>query len=78
MMTAAQLFQEAFSQPRDPRSPEYKAGVLAALQYRLGELERIRCPYRIGTSQADAWYSGTDEGHRRGREACAATRKVAG
>jgi hypothetical protein len=29
------LFQVAFSMPRDPRSAEYKAGVRAALAYRI-------------------------------------------
>ena len=66
--TAQQLFDEAFSIPRDPRSHEYKMGVLAALKYRLGEITSMQCPYRTGTAQADAWYSGTQEGHRRGRE----------
>jgi hypothetical protein len=58
-----QLFNAAFNMPRDPRSAEYKAGVRAVLRYRaMGEC--IRCPHPMGTAQADAFYSGTDEGHR--------------
>lgn len=68
MKTAQQLFNEAFSIPRDPCSHEYKVGVLAALKYRLGETTGMQCPYRMGTASCDAWYSGTQEGHRRGRE----------
>ncbi|CQR43106.1 conserved hypothetical protein [Thiomonas sp. CB3] len=46
------IFRAAFSTPRDPCSREYKDGVLAALRYRLGESERVRCLYRLGTAQA--------------------------
>lgn len=59
---AEQLFDEAFTKPRDPRSPEYKAGVLAALQFRL-DRKRIVCSYQLGTSRADVFFSGLDEGH---------------
>jgi hypothetical protein len=67
MTTAEQLFVQAFQRPRDPRSPEYRAGVLAALRLRLGESAHLVCPYGLGTAQADAWFSGTDEGHALGR-----------
>jgi hypothetical protein len=67
MKTAQQILSEAFSYPRDPRSEEYKAGVLEALRFRLGEVERLRCPYKVGTARADAWFSGVDEGHSRAR-----------
>ena len=68
MSKATQLFDEAFGEPRDPRSPEYKRGVLAALKFRLGEKPAIRCPYQLGTAQADAFYSGTDEGNMHARD----------
>lgn len=69
MKTAQELFDMAFSVPRDIRSPEYMKGVLDALQYRIGEkLKMNKCPYAEGTAQADAWYAGTYEGHRLGRE----------
>lgn len=59
---AEKLFKDAFSVPRDPRSQEYKDGVLAALKYRL-EGVKIQMPYAAGTAQADAFYSGLTEGH---------------
>ena len=64
---AQQLFSRAFAMVRDPRSPAYKAGVLAALRYRCDGL-RARCPYPMESAECDAWYAGTDEGHRRWRE----------
>lgn len=59
---AQQLFDVAFGQPRDPRSTAYKAGVLAALRYRIHGV-RMRDPYGAGTAESDAWYSGAAEGH---------------
>lgn len=64
---ALRLYERAFSAPRDPRSGAYKAGVLAALRFR--EIHApMRCPWPIGSAEADAWYSGTEEGHRCWRE----------
>jgi hypothetical protein len=63
MSKARELFMEAFSVPRNLRSGEYKGGVLAALKFRLGEIEQMRCPYPEGLAQADAWFAGADEGH---------------
>ena len=60
---ARALFNAAFSRQRDPRSREYKNGVLAALRFRVND-EPIKCPYLPGTATADAYYAGTDEGHR--------------
>lgn len=70
MHTVDSLFNEAFAKNlhRDPRSEEYKAGVRAALTYRLHGT-KIQCPYRTGTSQADAYFAGTEEGHRIWRRA---------
>lgn len=68
MSKARELFEAAFSVPRDVRSPEYKAGVLDVLRFRLSETGSVRCPYQAGTAQADAYWSGCDEGHRRARE----------
>jgi hypothetical protein len=62
--TVEELFANAFNTPRDPRSPEYKAGVRALLRRKFGLTNSVVCPYTIGTSQADAFFSGTDEGHR--------------
>lgn len=57
------IFKKAFSGPRDPRSPEYKAGVLAALEYSCGEREKIENPYSPGTCQFDAYQAGIEEGN---------------
>lgn len=70
MKIVDELMTEAFNLPRDLRSPEYKAGVRAALTYRI-EGEKIVCPHQVGTAAADAWLTGADEGHslwRRWRE----------
>ena len=57
----------AFSRPRDPRSPEYKAGVLAALKFRCGETPTVILPGyasgRRGTAEEDAFFAGVGEGH---------------
>lgn len=63
MPTAEQAFKDAFKVPRDPRSDEYKAGVVAVLRYRLDAQPMTRCPHPLGTAAADAWFSGVDEGH---------------
>ncbi len=67
--SAADLFAAIFHPHREPRSEAYRAGCLAALRYRLGEVEHIECPYPAGTAEADAFHAGTAEGHTRGREA---------
>ena len=58
-----ELYAKAFTGPRDPRSAEYKAGVRAALFFRLAG-KAIPRPYAMGTVQADAYYADIDEGHR--------------
>ena len=63
-----QLFKAAFDQPRDPRSPEYKAGVLASLAFRFNGVP-VQVPYPIGTAAADAYFSGLNEGNRIWRDA---------
>ena len=64
------LYQAAFSVPREPRSPEYRRGVLDALRYRCGLTETLRLPeaFGTGTAAADAWFAGIEEGHARWRE----------
>jgi hypothetical protein len=61
-MTAQQIFDERFGRPHDPRSKPYKAGVLYILRRKAGEIERQVCPHATGSSEADAWYAGVDEG----------------
>jgi hypothetical protein len=58
--SAQELFNAAFSGHRSPRSPEYKAGVLAHLCFALKETG-IHNPYAEGTAQSDAWYAGVQE-----------------
>jgi hypothetical protein len=74
-VTAQALFDAAFSKPRDPRSPEYKDGVMAALKFRLKEAPTVMVPAyasgRQGTAREDAFFAGVGEGHaiwRRHRE----------
>lgn len=63
-----QVMQSAFRDgTRTPRSPAYQDGCRAALAYRF-EGRRIAVPFVIGTAEADAFFSGVDEGHRRFRE----------
>lgn len=70
MKIARILFAQAFEQnsTRDPRSDAYKAGVLAALEHReSGDTGDIGNPYMLGTAEADAWFSGLQEGYNRWR-----------
>lgn len=49
---------------RDPRSREYVEGFRAYVLYKMHG-QRIKCPHRIGTCQADAFFAGTDEARSR-------------
>ncbi len=40
---------------------------MSALVYRFNG-ERMSRPYEVGTAEADAWFAGTREGHRRWRD----------
>lgn len=62
VMTAQDVFDFAFSQPRDPRSEAYKQGVLSCLRRRIDGLPDCKNPYSLGTAEADAWWAGIDEG----------------
>lgn len=61
-LTPDSLFAAAFDRPRDPRSPEYKAGVRAALEYRLNKTP-IRHSYPPASAASDAYHAGIEEGH---------------
>jgi len=65
--TADEIFKDAFDVPRNPRSPEYKRGVLAALKFRR-EGVKISDPFPEGTAASDAFHAGVDEGHTLWRE----------
>lgn len=69
MKTVMEIYDEAFDVPRDPRSHEYKQGVIAALSFRITG-QKIPRPYALETAQADAFYAGIDEGHHLWRKAC--------
>ena len=70
MSKAYEIFEAAFSKPRDPRSDEYRQGVIDILKFRLRETNKsfVSAQYRLGTAQADAYFAGCDEGHRLARE----------
>lgn len=70
MSKAMEIFEAAFSTSRAARSEEYKAGVLAALRFRLQEADGVPCGYEMGTASADAYFAGCDEGHRLARMGC--------
>ena len=67
-MKAQDLFDQAFSQIRDPRSDEYRQGALAVLKMRC-EGKAIPRRYPVGSVQFDAFCAGCDEGHRIWRSA---------
>lgn len=56
-----QLFKAAFDRPRDPCSPEYRAGVRAWLNLRANDMPYV-CPFAPGSASSDAFYAGVDEG----------------
>lgn len=58
---AVELVHDALQHSTRPRSREYKAGMLAGAREALG-LDRPTNPHRAGTSAADAWSFGTQEG----------------
>lgn len=57
-----ELMFEAFDKPRTPRSEAYKAGVRTILAMHI-ERKPVPMPYDVGTSDADAYFSGHAEGH---------------
>jgi hypothetical protein len=56
------LLDLAFFPGRAPRSSEYRAGCAAALEFRILGTP-IQHPHAPGTSAADAWAAGIEEGH---------------
>lgn len=67
---AYSIYEKAFSVPRDPRSAEYRHGVLNVLKFRLGEANEIagKRLFEPGTAQFDAYFAGCNEGHRLARK----------
>lgn len=56
------LMDAAFFPGRTARSPEYRAGCRAALEFRLTG-KPLPMLYAAGTAAADAFFAGIDEGH---------------
>lgn len=57
----AALVLAAFAQPRMQRSGFYLAGINGALRLQACS-EPMRCPWRAGSAECDAFYAGVDEG----------------
>lgn len=62
------LLWDLWQGPRDPRSPEYMAGVKATLDFlaerdETGTKPSLANPHAPGTAQSDAWYAGNREAH---------------
>lgn len=74
LLSVDHLFKDAFDRCRDPRSAEYKAGVRAALAFRI-EGKRIARPYDKASASDDAYGAGMVEGHALWR---AAVEKIGG
>jgi hypothetical protein len=55
------LMLAAFNRVRDPRSEAYKLGARELLKHRAIGV-KFRCPYTLGTAEADAFFAGSDEG----------------
>lgn len=62
------VMEQAFYPGRPARSAAYKAGVRDVLLKRLDGVQDIPFPFRLGSAEADAYMSGTDEGRRRAAE----------
>lgn len=57
------LMELAFFLGRAPRSAPYREGCRAALEHRING-KRMWVGYLAGTSDADAWCAGVDEGYQ--------------
>lgn len=56
------LMSAAFFVGRQPRSEQYRQGVRAILAHRLEAAPLPEVPFPIGTPEADAYFSGQNEG----------------
>lgn len=79
MTLSGKIFIGAFPASRHNRSPACKRGVMDALRHELGESQspHLLCPYAAGTTAADAWLLGTEEGFRLAREHLIAGESIA-
>ncbi|MGB8019631.1 MAG: hypothetical protein WCF04_00220 [Candidatus Nanopelagicales bacterium] len=58
---AGQLVHDAWRRPHPPRSLEYRAGMVAGARGAMRLAEPVN-PHRAGTTAADAWWAGVQEG----------------
>jgi hypothetical protein len=56
------LFLQRFGPAGDPRSPEFRAGVMACLMFKANEVEELKSPFEPGTASRDAYDAGIEEG----------------
>lgn len=56
-----QIMEQIFHAHREPRSPEYQAGVRAVFMRNL-QRQKVACPHPAGSCAADAFYAGLCEG----------------
>lgn len=56
------LLKQTFGSGRDPRSEPYKRGVRAIFKYKLLGKPLPQLPFVLGTAEADAYFSGQNEG----------------
>lgn len=61
MTSIAQIVDTAMKHGT-PRSREYRQGAEDVLRLKMGR-QPIRCPYRPGTAQFDAYFAGNNLGH---------------
>lgn len=61
-MTTPEQIVDAALAHGDRRSPEYRRGMVDVFRFRL-EGWHIVPPYPLGTSQADAYFSGNERGN---------------
>lgn len=62
LLKVERILDVAFFPGRTERSPEYREGCRAALEFRLVG-RRIHAPYAAGCAAADAFFAGVQEGH---------------
>jgi len=62
VLLVERLMIAAFNCPRDPRSDAYVLGVRELLKCKAMGV-KFHCRYKPGTAEADAFYSGSDEGN---------------
>ena len=60
-MTSEQIVDEILAQG-DKRSPQYRAGMIAVMNFKNNAQPMPMPPYALGTVEADAYFAGVDRG----------------